>query len=93
MPVYVTAPKPCKRSGRWPFGTHSYMVADSQLELDDMAAAIRLDCRHKQKPFDPAEHYDLTASYFYRAKEQGARVVGLRDVARLIQRKRAEGIK
>jgi hypothetical protein len=67
------------------------MFADSSLELDDMAAQLRLKPHWKQAPLEPGEHYDLVPGLRQQAIGLGAIPVNGRQFTVIIERKRAEG--
>lgn len=65
-----------------------HMIADSSLELDDMAAELGLKEHWKQKPFEPDEHYDVAWSIRQRAVKLGAVPVSTRELVSKIREKR-----
>lgn len=65
-----------------------HMIADTSLELDDMAHALGLKEHWKQKPFEPDEHYDVAWSLRQQAIQLGAIPVSTRELVMKIREKR-----
>ena len=69
----------------------SHMLADSSEELLAMADRIGLARRWLQYAGDAKEHFDVCQQYRQRALAAGAQAISMREVARLVQRKRRQG--
>jgi hypothetical protein len=67
-----------------------HMLADTDDELHTMADRIGVARRWHQKNGTPHSHYDICKAKRALAVEFGAIEIGRREIAEIIQRKRAE---
>ncbi len=76
---------------RAPFGrmTMCHMIADTSDELHAMARTIGVDPRWIQRESTHREHYDVSLAKRALAVKAGAKEITMRDVARILNRKRA----
>lgn len=88
MTVYVDDMHATEPNSRWPYKASCHMMADTSLELDDMAESLGLRPRAKQHPFEPNEHYDLTTSKRREAIRLGAVPIPWRKMVELVRRKK-----
>jgi hypothetical protein len=65
-----------------------HMIADDTEELMAMADAIGMDRKWIQRPGTPYEHFDLSEPRRASAIEQGAIAVTMRELGRMIQKRR-----
>lgn len=65
-----------------------HMLADTDLELHEMAAKIGVARRWHQKAGSPHSHYDICLSKKALAVQFGAKEISRKDVAALIKTKR-----
>lgn len=77
------------RRGRF---TLCHMLADSDAELNAMAARLGIDRRWHQYPGSPKSHYDISLEDRARAIAMGAQPVGRRKVALLLKSRRQKVI-
>jgi hypothetical protein len=85
--VYVDPATAWGKSDRWSHERSCHMVADSEAELDALAAQIGLKPEWKQEGVMP--HYDLTASKRKLAVEAGAVEVTFREFVTKLRGKEA----
>lgn len=84
MPVYVDNMK-----ARYSRMVMCHMAADTTHELMAMADKIGVARKWIQKPGTPHEHFDICQSKRAQAVEAGAVECTMRDIGKLIHRKRA----
>lgn len=60
----------------------NHMIADKRSELDEMAEALDLESRWKQKVGEQNEHYDVTETKRTDAVRLGAIQIGSKDLVR-----------
>ena len=71
MAVYVDDLFPTRRTRRWPYVKACHMIADSRLELFEMANTLYLDMDWLQRG-GRLEHFDLTSGKRIHALRAGA---------------------
>ena len=84
MPVFVDNARIRYRNMRM-----SHLVADTALELRDMARQLGLPLKHIQKAGTASEHLDVSDAYRKKAIELGAHPVSSYEIVAIILRKRA----
>lgn len=67
-----------------------HMLADTEMELHDMADRIGVARRWHQKPGSPQSHYDICLTKRSIAIQCGALEITMRESALIVRRKRTE---
>lgn len=82
MSVYVDTMRPTRKTSSWPFIASCHMVADTQVELFEIAENLGLLDRwfqsHRTLP-----HYDLTTNKRRQAIQRGAQIKTPKELIQL----------
>jgi hypothetical protein len=79
MPVYVDPLTPALPSRQWPFRFYSHMIADTTMELHNMARRIGLKPEwYQTKSVLP--HYDLSPARRQAALRMGAIAISKKEI-------------